>query len=202
MTVLSVSEWEKSTGMADNEELSIVKRKIVAVDKLVRNKQKVEGRNTEMGLLLEATQKELEEANIVREEMEDDWEKKMKKKEEELDEMSLLLEATQKELDEANVAREESVEKFGKVGRVVWKQEEEMKKMEDEWKNKMKKKEEELEDKDNQIMRLRSELAKEKKEKEEAKEELDTIKHTYVSIGDLLSRKRAGLTDLADGSSH
>ena len=184
--------------MADNEELSIVKRKIVAVDKLVRNKQKVEGRNTEMGLLLEATQKELEEANIVREEMEDDWEKKMKKKEEELDEMSLLLEATQKELDEANVARE----KFGKVGRVVWKQEEEMKKMEDEWKNKMKKKEEELEDKDNQLMRLRSELAKEKKEKEEAKEELDTIKHTYVSIGDLLSRKRAGLTDLADGSSH
>ena len=188
--------------MADEADLSILKRKIVAVDKLVRNKQKVEGRNTEMSLLLEATQKELEEANIAREEMDDDWKKKMRKKEEELDEMSLLLEATQKELDEANVAREESLEKFGKVGSVVWKQEEEMKKMEEEWKKKMKKKEGELEDKDNQIMKLRSELAKEKKEKEEAKEELDTIKHTYVCIGDLLSRKRAGPTDPADGSSH
>ena len=65
----------------------------------------------------------------------------------------------------------------------------------------MKQKEEELEEKDKQILKLRSELAQEKKEKEEVQEELDIVKHTYVSIGDLLSRKRAGPTDLADGSS-
>ena len=82
----------------------------------------------------------------------------------------------------------------------------EMKKREEEWKAKMKKKEEELQDKDNQILELRSELAKEKKDKEEAKKdlakekqnkeeakkELDTIKQ--MNIGDLLSRKKPRLT--------
>ena len=144
--------------MANKGEVSIVKRKIEAVDKLVRNKQKMEGRHNEMSLLLKATQKELEEANIVREE---------------------TLEAR----------------------RDVWKKEEEMKKMEENWRKRMKQKEEELEEKDKQILKLRSELAQEKKEKEEVQEELDIVKHTYVSIGDLLSRKRAGPTDLADGSS-
>ena len=149
--------------MTHKEELCMMKRKIVAVDKLVRNKQRMESRNAEMSLLLEARQKELEEAKI---------------------------------------AREESLEKFGEVQREVWKKEEEMENLEDDWKKKMKEKEEELKDKDNQIMKLRCELAKEKKEKDEAKEELETIKHTYVSIGDLLSRKRAGPTDLADDSNH
>ena len=55
--------------MADDEEgLSIVKRKIVAVDKLVRAKQKVESRNAELSLSLEAKQKELEEAKIAKDE--------------------------------------------------------------------------------------------------------------------------------------
>ena len=147
--------------MTHKEELCMMKRKIVAVDKLVRNKQRMESRNAEMSLLLEARQKELEEAKI---------------------------------------AREESLEKFGEVQREVWKKEEEMENLEDDWKKKMKEKEVELKDKDNQIMKLRCELAKEKKEKDEAKEELETIKHTYVSIGDLLSRKRAGSTDLADSN--
>ena len=116
--------------MADKEELSIVKRKIVAVDKLVRNKQRIEGRNAKMSFVLEARQKELEEANIAREEilekygeaqrdvckkeeemkeMEEHWKGRMKKKEEELED-----------------AREEILEKYE-----VWrksKTEEEMKK--------------------------------------------------------------------------
>ena len=207
MAVSSVSEREEGAGMENKEEHSIVKRKIVAVDKLVRNKQRMESRNAKMSLVLEERQKELEEATIAREEilekygearrdvckkeeemkkMEDHWKGKMKKKE--------------VELKEANITREEILEKYE-----VWrscKKEEEMEKMEEDWKGKMKKKEEELEEKDNQIKKLRSELAKEKKDKDEAKEELDTIKHTYVSIGDLLSRKRgAGPTDLGDGDS-
>ena len=54
--------------MADEENLSLLKRKIVAVDKLVRSKQKVENRNAEISLSLEAKQKELDEAKIAREE--------------------------------------------------------------------------------------------------------------------------------------
>ena len=54
--------------MADEEDLSLLKRKIVAVDKLVRSKQKVENRNAEISLSLEAKQKELDEAKIAREE--------------------------------------------------------------------------------------------------------------------------------------
>ena len=54
--------------MADEEDLSLLKRKIVAVDKLVRSKQKVESRNAEICLSLEAKRKELEEAKIAREE--------------------------------------------------------------------------------------------------------------------------------------
>ena len=54
--------------MADEADLSILKRKIVAVDKLVRSKQKVESRNAEICLSLEAKQKELEEAKTAREE--------------------------------------------------------------------------------------------------------------------------------------
>ena len=54
--------------MADEEDLSLLKRKIVAVDKLVRSKQKVENRNAEISLSLEVKQKELEEAKTAREE--------------------------------------------------------------------------------------------------------------------------------------
>ena len=54
--------------MADEEALSILKRKIVAVDKLVRAKQKVDNRNNEISLSLEAKQKELEEAKIAKDE--------------------------------------------------------------------------------------------------------------------------------------
>ena len=39
--------------MAAEEDLSLLKRKIVAVDKLVRSKQKVERRNDEICLSLE-----------------------------------------------------------------------------------------------------------------------------------------------------
>lgn len=54
--------------MAAEEDLSLLKRKIVAVDKLVRSKQKVERRNDEICLSLEEKQKELEEAKKAREE--------------------------------------------------------------------------------------------------------------------------------------
>ena len=54
--------------MAEEEDLSLLKRKIVAVDKLVRSKQKVESRNAEISLSLEAKQKELDEAKTAREE--------------------------------------------------------------------------------------------------------------------------------------
>ena len=66
----SVSEREREEGarMADEEDRSILKRRIVAVDKLVRSQQKVESRNAEISLLLEAKQKELEEAKLAREE--------------------------------------------------------------------------------------------------------------------------------------
>ena len=74
-----------------------------------------------------------------------------------------------------------------------------MKNREEEWKARMRKIEEELQDKDNQILELHSELEKEraekkkeKEEKEEAKKELDTIKQ--MNIGDLLSRKKPRLT--------
>ena len=68
MMVSSVSEREEVARMADEEDLSLLKRKIVAVDKLVRSKQKVENRNAEISLSLEAKQKELDEAKIAREE--------------------------------------------------------------------------------------------------------------------------------------
>ena len=84
--------------------------------------------------------------------------------------------------------------------------------MEEEWKAKMKKKDEELENKDNQILELCSELEKEKKTKEEAKKELakekeeknevqkklerekkehDEARKDIKDIEDLLSRRRA-----------
>ena len=53
--------------MTDDEDISILKRKIVAVDKLVRAKQKVETKNAELSVSLEAKQKELDEARVSKE---------------------------------------------------------------------------------------------------------------------------------------
>ena len=61
---------KQSARMADGEDLSVLKRRIVAVDKLVRSQQKVESRNAEILLSLEAKEKELEEAKIAKEELE------------------------------------------------------------------------------------------------------------------------------------
>ena len=61
---------KQSARMADGEDLSVLKRRIVAVDKLVRSQQKVEGRNAEILLSLGAKEKELEEAKIAKEELE------------------------------------------------------------------------------------------------------------------------------------
>ena len=69
MMFFSVSERERrGARMAAEEDLSLLKRKIVAVDKLVRSKQKVERRNDEICHTLEEKQKELEEAKKAREE--------------------------------------------------------------------------------------------------------------------------------------
>ena len=51
----------------------------------------------------------------------------------------------------------------------------ELKKREEEWKGKMKKKGDKLQDKDNQISKLHLELAKEKKAHDKAQKELNTI---------------------------
>ena len=64
------SPSKQSARMADGEDLSVLKRRIVAVDKLVRSQQKVESRNAEILLSLEGKEKELEEANIAKEELE------------------------------------------------------------------------------------------------------------------------------------
>ena len=61
---------KQSARMADGEDLSVLKRRIVAVDKLVRSQQKVESRNAEILLSLEGKEKELDEAKIAKEELE------------------------------------------------------------------------------------------------------------------------------------
>ena len=137
--VFPVPECEEaSSRMADKEDLNNLKRKIVAVDKLVKKKEKVEGKNAEMLFLLKTRQKELEEAQV---------------------------------------ARKEDLEKYGEVWRgICGKLEEEMKNMDEEWNAKMEKKEKELQEKNNQVLHLHSELVKVKKERDEAKKELLTLK--------------------------
>ena len=68
MTISSVSDrGGVGANMTDDEDISILKRKIVAVDKLVRAKQKVETKNAELSASLETKKKELDEARVLKE---------------------------------------------------------------------------------------------------------------------------------------
>ena len=74
--------------MTDDEDISILKRKIVAVDKLVRAKQKVETKNAELSASLEAKEKELEEARVIKEQ---DHQKQLAEKMREIAELKAQL---------------------------------------------------------------------------------------------------------------
>ena len=89
MTFSSVSDrGGVGANMTDDEDISILKRKIVAVDKLVRAKQKVEAKNAELSASLEAKQKELEEARAVKEQ---DHQKQLAEKMREIAELKAQL---------------------------------------------------------------------------------------------------------------